>query len=319
MKKTFIVFGRGRGRRRRLAVLAVAFVAGCTTASADVLGPAKVVDGDTIKVNGELVRLHGIDAPESRQSCERTDGAWWRCGEAATQALRQQVAGQRVTCKSEKRTRRRNRRLCNLCAVCNLPDGTDLNGWLVRNGHAVAYPCHSKRYVPQEEAAKAQGLGVWQVWTPASADVFGPADVVDGDTIKVNYERVRLHGIDTPESRQSCERADVTRWRCGKAATQALRRMVADQRVTCRDDGRGRGLCGRLRAFCYLPDGTDLSGWLVRSGHGVAYWRHSKRYVPQEEAAKAEGIGIWQGRFVEPHRWRRGDRLREETPRTTNP
>ena len=57
-------------------------------------------------------------------------------------------------------------------------------------------------------------------------DITGLARVIDGDTIDVAGERIRLHGIDTPESRQTCglDGRDV---RCGKAATAALRRLTA--------------------------------------------------------------------------------------------
>ncbi len=57
--------------------------------------------------------------------------------------------------------------------------------------------------------------------TPALADVTGTATVIDGDTIEVHGQRIRLHGIDAPESRQLC-RLDGTPWQCGKDAADAL-------------------------------------------------------------------------------------------------
>ncbi len=64
-----------------------------TLAVADVTGPARVIDGDTIEVAGERIRLHGIDAPESGQSCRRF-GVAWQCGAEASQ-LRSALVRQR--------------------------------------------------------------------------------------------------------------------------------------------------------------------------------------------------------------------------------
>ena len=60
-------------------------------ALADVTGPASVIDGDTLEVHGQRIRLHGIDAPESRQLC-RLDGKPWQCGKEAANALADKIA-----------------------------------------------------------------------------------------------------------------------------------------------------------------------------------------------------------------------------------
>ena len=73
--------------------------------------------------------------------------------------------------------------------------------------------------------------------TPALFDVTGPARVIDGDTIEVAGERIRLHGIDAPENRQSCEREGVA-WLCGAVASQALRMLVGNWPVRCDERGR---------------------------------------------------------------------------------
>ena len=69
-------------------------------ALADITGKAYVTDGDTIKISGTKIRLHGIDAPEAKQKCER-NGQKWRCGQVATQTLRKLIKGQSVTCKGD--------------------------------------------------------------------------------------------------------------------------------------------------------------------------------------------------------------------------
>ena len=75
--------------------------------------------------------------------------------------------------------------------------------------------------------------------TPALADVTGPARVIDGDTLEIQGQRIRLHGIDAPESRQLCF-IDGKPWQCGKDAANALAGKIASRPVTCEDLGRDR-------------------------------------------------------------------------------
>jgi endonuclease YncB( thermonuclease family) len=135
----------------------------------------------------------------------------------------------------------------------------------------------------------------------AYGDVIGEARVLDGDTIDVAGERVRLHGIDAPETRQTCSVAGVG-YDCGKNATRMLTGVVNGQQVTCKGDKRDR--YGRLIAVCFVGD-SDLNARMVRDGWALAYRKYAKDYVAQESEARASGSGMWRGEFLEPWEWRK--------------
>lgn len=140
---------------------------------------------------------------------------------------------------------------------------------------------------------------------PAPARLAGTARVLDADTLEMRGHRVRLDGIDAPETRQACRR-NGQRYQCGVAATQALRRRIGGHAVACAVSGQDRH--GRLLAFCQAADGTDLNSWLVEQGWALASRRYATRYVAQEERARAAQAGLWAGAFVPPWEWRRSAR-----------
>jgi endonuclease YncB( thermonuclease family) len=144
-------------RRARIiaAVLAGAFLLAPAAAfAADVTGRAKVIDGDSIEIDGRQIRLFGIDAPEGKQSCER-DGRTYRCGQEAALALANKIGAEIVTC--EQRDLDRYQRFVAVCRLGSL----DLNGWMVSQGLAIAYRKHSLDYIAEEAAAKAARRGLW--------------------------------------------------------------------------------------------------------------------------------------------------------------
>ena len=148
-------------------------------------------------------------------------------------------------------------------------------------------------------------LGIALGVVPARADVSGRATVTDGDTLKIADQRIRLHGIDAPESKQVCKLQGVD-WACGKQASQELRNLTRGRAIICEERDRDR--YGRTVAVCF--DGTrDLNKAMVLSGMALAYRRYSLDYVEEERAAKTAGNGLWAGRFVPPWEWRRGKRL----------
>jgi endonuclease YncB( thermonuclease family) len=129
----------------------------------------------------------------------------------------------------------------------------------------------------------------------------GPARVIDGDTIVVAGELVRLHGIDAPE-------LDQTFWwrgervACGMMAMAALEALTAGIKLRCEAVERDRH--GRLVAKCFSPNGIDIGRRLVSAGWALAYRRYARDYVDAENEARKARRGLWRGKFIKPWEWR---------------
>jgi endonuclease YncB( thermonuclease family) len=134
------------------------------------------------------------------------------------------------------------------------------------------------------------------------ADLIGVASVVDGDTIEIHGARIRIFGIDAPESAQLCRGSDSLAYRCGAKAANELDKLLERHQVICRPTGLD--IYRRYVAICSV-DGLDVGEWLVRNGLALDWPKYSKgRYsLVQREAQNAES-GIWAGTFVEPWRYR---------------
>jgi endonuclease YncB( thermonuclease family) len=161
------------------------------------------------------------------------------------------------------------------------------------------------------------GLAAAAIAVPLAAavpdSVAGVATVVDGDTLELHGVRVRLHGIDAPESAQTCSDRRGKQWRCGQQAALALAHRIGRSTVTCTRTDTDR--YGRMVARC-ATDLGDINGWLVAEGWAVAYRSYAKDYVAAEERARAARKRIWSGSFEMPWDWRRGPAVaRVETER----
>jgi len=135
---------------------------------------------------------------------------------------------------------------------------------------------------------------------PASADIVGRASVIDGDTIEIRGQRLRLFGIDAPESSQLC-RAENKPYRCGQQSAFALADKIGEQTVRCEERDIDR--YQRVVAVCYLGK-EDLGSWLVKKGMALAFRRYSLDYVAEEDEARAAKRGVWRGEFQPPWEWR---------------
>jgi len=139
---------------RALIALAVLLIA--VPAFADVSGPARVVDGDTLWIGETKIGLYGIDAPELKQTCTTRKGKVQHCGRLSMQHLVRLVRGQDVSCKDK--TQNSDGRLM---AVCRLGP-FNLNEQMVIDGWALADRQDGKNYQRAETFAKARREGIWR-------------------------------------------------------------------------------------------------------------------------------------------------------------
>jgi endonuclease YncB( thermonuclease family) len=135
------------------------------------------------------------------------------------------------------------------------------------------------------------------MFRPPTQSVVGVADVVDGDSLRINGIEVRLQGVDAPELNQMCGERQ-RQIACGRESRTALRRLIGTKLVSC--DGRARDQYGRLLATC-RSGGVDLNAAQVREGHAVAYGA----YQGEEREAEAGFKGLWAAPFMRPSEWRR--------------
>ena len=137
--------------------------------------------------------------------------------------------------------------------------------------------------------------------------LIGIPNIIDGDTLTIANTRVRLHGIDAPELRQSCNK-NRKEYQCGRLAKIALKRKIGAAKIRCYTHGTDR--YKRLISVCY-QNKLNLNYWMVKSGWALAYRRYSSAYTDAELAARSNKLGIWGGEFTIPSAWRKGKRLRK--------
>lgn len=143
--------------------------------------------------------------------------------------------------------------------------------------------------------------------TPTVAeDIVGRASVIGGDMIEIHGTRIRLWGIDAPETDQLCRGKDSELYRCGQKAATALAGILyaIGRPVSCTPKGHDQD--GRTVAVCKIGDpGPDIAHWLVSNGHALDWPQYSKgNYETVQREAEYAGRGIWAGSYVEPWLYR---------------
>ena len=144
-------------------------------------------------------------------------------------------------------------------------------------------------------------------------EIIGTPRIVDGDTLHINEYKIRLEGIDAPETRQQCkkERLKISaiigftfykNYNCGEVSKENLEVKIDRSKIKCILSIKDR--YKRYLAKCF-KDKINLNRWMVRNGYAVAYRRYSKEYVSDEDFARENKLGLWQGKFFRPEKWRK--------------
>jgi len=144
-------------------------------------------------------------------------------------------------------------------------------------------------------------------------EIIGIPRIVDGDTVHINEYKIRLEGIDAPEMRQQCKKKKLKissiigysfykNYNCGEVSKEHLETKVDKSKIKCISSTKDR--YKRYLAKCF-KDKINLNRWMVRNGHAVAYRRYSKEYILDEDFARENKLGLWQGKFLNPEKWRK--------------
>lgn len=134
------------------------------------------------------------------------------------------------------------------------------------------------------------------------------SSIIDGDTIVVGRDKVRLIGVDAPEvqanehlrnelNRIGAQNREASMLFMGREAAGFLKRLAEGRRCWLEYDEGGRDQYGRILAYIHLEDGTNLNEAMIYQGYAKAYlganFRYVKRYIYLQDEAMRRGNGFW--------------------------
>jgi endonuclease YncB( thermonuclease family) len=152
------------------------------------------------------------------------------------------------------------------------------------------------------KAAMLAALAIAPITNAIAADLSGQTGIIDGDTLEIHGTRIRLWGIDAPETDQLCRNQNGEHYRCGQKAANDLDAFVGRRPVACIEVDHDQ--YRRTVAVCTVV-GVDLAEWLVKTGLALDWPQYSKdAYAAAQAEAKRANLGMWSGSFNAPWRYR---------------
>jgi endonuclease YncB( thermonuclease family) len=134
-----------------------------------------------------------------------------------------------------------------------------------------------------------------------NSKIIGKAKIIDGDSIMLNKNEIRLQDIDAPEYDQECHDVNNKKYKCGNSAKFFLKKIINNQELSCNISGRD--FYNRLLGTCFL-NSKNINQEMVKNGHAIRY-SANPLYYADELYAKHNKLGVWQGDFITPKQYRK--------------
>jgi endonuclease YncB( thermonuclease family) len=146
-------------------------------------------------------------------------------------------------------------------------------------------------------------MAIGSAWLAKHNEVTlqGQYKIIDGDSLVVKGQEIRLLGIDAPEYRQTCSLQNGNAYECGKQSRLHLIKLARSGKLNC--TGWEEDKYQRLLAECRAGD-VEINARMVKDGWAVSYGN----YEGEEAQARVRGSGVWQGGFDSPKAWRENAR-----------
>ncbi|PLX32900.1 MAG: hypothetical protein C0605_17300 [Hyphomicrobiales bacterium] len=166
-------------------------------------------------------------------------------------------------------------------------------------------------WLPALLAAALLGLPFASIAAESTGDDAAQVRVIDGDTVQIGSKTFDLRGIDAPELGQICLNGSVP-WHCGLDAAYALVKRFVFDPPHCRPADAPEAGADRPGQVVCTTGGLAAASVMLEDGYAEATKQAGLEYLRVQKQARKASLGIWRGKYVDPVRWRAGERLPEE-------